>query len=441
MVQFREYCSMTGMGGPNLRKLEEWKHCSFLFYTDFLYNILKLWYQKSVFSCGNFRCEFRAPLAFGTFWPPLPYPSPSRYFGRENSLTSTANSVSSAQNLVSSFWRTNNSYERNSLSPPPWNSVLKTPPYKKYYAILILQGVVNLLFHHDVLWRPPRADIIFLGFTGSSFEKRVHTVVKTGDVVKTLWRSNSLSRSVFSPAGSFGVRAKKKNCWFRCLKPCSPQKSRELAAHHQKRQTNGPAEVQCEFFGTISGLNFQRWILGGEFLEGEFFGGPLLLEKTESKNSTQEFGFKIRASKIRFAEFGPKFAFRRRKNPLCRLLSLTKRTTKKCTIKTYSFDLFFRGPRISLFIRSGVGCGGSSCLLGWFRKGPLKRGQRSTFWWCIFFVVRFDGASGACREKGAFAKRALRKFVVSTNCRYFVSYIMIRGRVPKIVANLPRIWK
>ena len=44
--------------------------------------------------------------------------------------------------------------------------------------------------------------------------------------------------------------------------------------------------------------------MGGEFLEREFFRGPLLLEKTESKNSTQEFGFKIRASKIRFTEFG-----------------------------------------------------------------------------------------------------------------------------------------
>ena len=65
-----------------------------------------------------------------------------------------------------------------------------------------------------------------------------------------------------------------------------------------------------------------------------------------------------------------------------------------CTIKTYSlkkmhhqnvlFWPLFRGPRISLFIRSGVGCGDSSCLLEWFRKGPLKRGQKSTFWWCIF---------------------------------------------------------
>ena len=51
----------------------------------------------------------------------------------------------------------------------------------------------------------------------------------------------------------------------------------------QEYQPNGPAEVQCEIFGPISGLNFGRRILGGEFLEGEFFRGPLLLEKTVKK--------------------------------------------------------------------------------------------------------------------------------------------------------------
>ena len=92
----------------------------------------------------------------------------------------------------------------------------------------------------------------------------------------------------------------------------------------EANQPNGPAEVQCECFGPISGLNFGRWILGGEFLEGEIFWGPLLIQKTESKNltmqktesnnSTQEFGSKIWARKIRFAEFSPKFGFRRCKN-------------------------------------------------------------------------------------------------------------------------------
>ena len=60
---------------------------------------------------------------------------------------------------------------------------------------------------------------------------------------------------------------------------------------------------------------FLGWILGGEFLDGEFFRGPLFLERKGPKNSTQEFGSEIRASKIRLAEFGPKFGFRRCKIP------------------------------------------------------------------------------------------------------------------------------
>ena len=80
-------------------------------------------------------------------------------------------------------------------------------------------------------------------------------------------------------------------------------------------QPSGPAEVQCECFGPISGLNFGRWILGGEFLDGEFFRGPLFLEKIGPKTSTQAFGSEIRASKIRLAEFGPKFGLRRCKIP------------------------------------------------------------------------------------------------------------------------------
>ena len=65
----------------------------------------------------------------------------------------------------------------------------------------------------------------------------------------------------------------------------------------------------------ISALNFGRSILGGEFLEGEFFRGHLLLDKTRSNNSTQEFGSKIWVSKICFPEFVPKFGFRRCKIP------------------------------------------------------------------------------------------------------------------------------
>ena len=59
-------------------------------------------------------------------------------------------------------------------------------------------------------------------------------------------------------------------------------------------------------------VSFGRWILrGGEFLEGEFFRGPLVLEKAEWKNATQEFGSNFRVSKVCFPEFGPKFGFRR----------------------------------------------------------------------------------------------------------------------------------
>ena len=47
-------------------------------------------------------------------------------------------------------------------------------------------------------------------------------------------------------------------------------------------QPNRPAEVQCDFFGPISGLNFRCRILGGEFLDGEFFWGPLLLVSQNS---------------------------------------------------------------------------------------------------------------------------------------------------------------
>ena len=41
-------------------------------------------------------------------------------------------------------------------------------------------------------------------------------------------------------------------------------------------KSNGTAEVQCDFFGPISGL-------GGEFLEVESFWGPLLLEEKNQK--------------------------------------------------------------------------------------------------------------------------------------------------------------
>ena len=47
--------------------------------------------------------------------------------------------------------------------------------------------------------------------------------------------------------------------------------------------------------------------MGGEFSRVNFSGGLFCWKKTESKTLTQEFGSKIRASKIRFQEFGPDF--------------------------------------------------------------------------------------------------------------------------------------
>ena len=57
-------------------------------------------------------------------------------------------------------------------------------------------------------------------------------------------------------------------------------------------------------------VNFGRWIPWGWIFQGASVAG-----KTGLKNSTQEFGSKIRASKFRFPEFGPKFGFRRCKIP------------------------------------------------------------------------------------------------------------------------------
>ena len=79
--------------------------------------------------------------------------------------------------------------------------------------------------------------------------------------------------------------------------------------------------------------------MGGEFLEGEFFRGPLLLEKKESKNSSQEFGSKIRASKIRFTEFGPEFGFRRRKIPCSVQTFVPDEVHINCELKHRNFEV------------------------------------------------------------------------------------------------------
>ena len=80
--------------------------------------------------------------------------------------------------------------------------------------------------------------------------------------------------------------------------------------------TNGPAEGQCDFFCLNSGLNFGTLILGGEFLEGEFSGGPLLLEKQDAKIQPKNLGVKNMLLRIR-----PQIRVLEVHNLLCRNLS------------------------------------------------------------------------------------------------------------------------
>ena len=99
-----------------------------------------------------------------------------------------------------------------------------------------------------------------------------------------------------------------------CLRGCNDH-SHPL--HNRLCQSKGPAEVQCEFFGPTSGLNFGRWHLRGEFLEGEFFWGPLLLEKNRLKkflpgNSGPKFG----RPKIVSQNSGPNSGFGGAKSPV-----------------------------------------------------------------------------------------------------------------------------
>ena len=87
----------------------------------------------------------------------------------------------------------------------------RTLPYLKYYAVVNLLCVVNLLWHSDLLWRTPSRRHHFPWFCKElSSQKEGHTVVIMGGIVKTLRHSNSLSRSVFSTAGSFGNGMKRK---------------------------------------------------------------------------------------------------------------------------------------------------------------------------------------------------------------------------------------
>ena len=86
---------------------------------------------------------------------------------------------------------------------------------------------------------------------------------------------------------------------------------------HLKKKTIQIALQRCN---VIFFARFLGWISEGEFGEVNFsrvhFSGSLFCwQKTESQNSTQEFGSEIRESKIRFPEFSPKFGFWRRKIP------------------------------------------------------------------------------------------------------------------------------
>ena len=68
---------------------------------------------------------------------------------------------------------------------------------------------------------------------------------------------------------------------------------------------------QPEFWGEFFDVNFGRWISWAWIFEGALF----LLENIGPKNSTPEFGPKIRGSKIRIPEFGVEFGFTRCKIP------------------------------------------------------------------------------------------------------------------------------
>ena len=86
----------------------------------------------------------------------------------------------------------------------------RTPPYCKYYAVVNLLCVVHLLSHSDLLSRRTLCGHHFPGNCRHfSSQRSIHSVLNLGGVVKTLRRSNSLSRSrsVFSRAGAFGQRA------------------------------------------------------------------------------------------------------------------------------------------------------------------------------------------------------------------------------------------
>ena len=133
--------------------------------------------------------------------------------------------------------------------------------------------------------------------------------------------------------------------------------------------------------------------MGREFLEGEFFGGPLLLEKTVSKTLTQELVSKIQASKIRFPEFGPKLGFPRRKIPSQRALrGILMPRGKNCreTIFSRSVAAQLPSPR------------------GQFRK----RGKNPLLWGRgnLGGILRDNLGEGNCEAKIAARQRGVNFF-------------------------------
>ena len=95
-------------------------------------------------------------------------------------------------------------YARNS-GKSPGQMYPKDPAVLKILRRVNLLGVANLLSHSDLLsWRTVCGHLFPGNCKHLSPQRGVHGVVNLGGIVKTLRRSNSLSRSVFSTAGSFG---------------------------------------------------------------------------------------------------------------------------------------------------------------------------------------------------------------------------------------------
>ena len=98
------------------------------------------------------------------------------------------------------------------------------------------------------------------------------------------------------------------------------------------KRVNEMALQRCNvtyFFFQISGLNFGRTILRAEFLEGELFRGPLLLEK-RIKNFDPRMRVQNPGVQNSFSRIQPQLQVLEVQTPLCVNLSL-KESSKICT--------------------------------------------------------------------------------------------------------------